>query len=92
MAIENKVPAKIPAKPKFHKAFTEIVGKYGRMHEPQLQVALMDKTNLKELFKNARLGMKLWRKGKVKISPSKVSKKSDIDAIFENALKKEEQK
>jgi heterodisulfide reductase subunit C len=92
MAIENKVPAKIPTKPKFHKTFTKIVGKYGRMHEPQLQVALMDKTNPKELFKNARLGMKLWRKGKVKISPSKVSKKSDLDAIFENALKKEEQK
>jgi heterodisulfide reductase subunit C len=92
MAIENKVPAKIPTKPKFHKTFTEIVGKYGRMHEPQLQVALMDKTNPKELYKNARLGIKLWRKGKVKISPSKVSKKSDIDAIFENALKKEEQK
>jgi len=92
MAIENKVPAKIPTKPKFHKTFTEIVGKYGRMHEPQLQVALMDKTNPKELFKNARLGMKLWRKGKVRISPSKVNKKSDIDTIFENALKKEEQK
>jgi heterodisulfide reductase subunit C len=91
-AIENKVPAKIPTKPKFHKSFTQIVGKYGRMHEPQLQVALMNKKSPKELFKNARLGMKLWRKGKVKISPSKVNKKSDLDAIFRNALKKEEQK
>jgi heterodisulfide reductase subunit C len=92
MAIENKVPAKIPTKPKFHKTFTEIVGKYGRMHEPQLQVALMNKKSPKELFKNARLGMKLWRKGKVKISPSRVNKKSDLEAIFQNALKKEEQK
>jgi heterodisulfide reductase subunit C len=91
-AIENKVPAKIPTKPKFHKTFTQIIGKYGRMHEPQLQVALMNKTSPKELSKNARLGMKLWRKGKVKMSPSKVNKKSDLDAIFKKALKKEEQK
>lgn len=92
IAIENNVPAKIPTKPKFHKAFTEIVGKYGRMHEPQLQVKLLNKTSPKELVKNARLGLGMWRKGKVKLSPSRVEKKTDIDAIFKGALKKEEEK
>ena len=92
MAMESNVPAKIPTKPKFHKAFTEIVGKYGRMHEPQLQVRLMNKRNPKELVKNARLGLGMWRKGKVKLSPSRVEKRTDIDAIFKGALKKEEEK
>lgn len=89
MAMENKVAAKIPSKPKFHKAFTEIVGKYGRMHEPQLQVKLLDKTHPRELFSNVRFGLALWRKGKVKLSPTKIAKTSDIKTIFEKAMKKE---
>jgi heterodisulfide reductase subunit C len=90
MAIENKVPAKIPTKPKFHKAFTEIVGKYGRMHEPQLQVKLMKKTNPKDVMNNMRFGLKMYRKGKVKITPSRVKCAKDIEAIFKSAQKKEE--
>jgi len=92
MAIQNHVPARIPTKPKFHKAFTEIVGKYGRMHEPQLQVKLMSKSNPKELFGNASLGLKMWRKGKVKLSPSKIERIGEMESIFKGALKKEEEK
>lgn len=90
MAIENKVPAKIPTKPKFHKAFTEIVGKYGRMHEPQLQVKLMKKTSPSQVFKNMRLGLKMYRKGKVKITPSRVKHAKNMETIFKSAQKKEE--
>ena len=89
-AIENKVPAKIPTKPKFHKAFTEIVGKYGRMHEPQLQVKLMKKTNPNEVLNNMLFGLEMFRKGKVKINPSKIKQTKDIKAIFKSAQKKEE--
>jgi len=89
-AIENNVPAKIPTKPKFHKAFTEIVGKYGRMHEPQLQVKLMKKTNPNEILNNMLFGLEMFRKGKVKISPSKIKQTKDIKAIFKSAQKKEE--
>jgi heterodisulfide reductase subunit C len=92
MAIENKVPAKIPTKPKFHKAFTEIVGKYGRMHEPQLQVRLMKKTNPNEVLNNMLFGLEMFRKGKVKIVPSRVKHAKDIEAIFKSAQKKEEVK
>jgi heterodisulfide reductase subunit C len=91
-AIEDKVPAKIPTKPKFHKAFTEIVGKYGRMHEPQLQVKLMKKTNPKEVLNNMLFGLEMFRKGKVKITPSRIKHTKDIEAIFKSAQKKEEVK
>jgi len=92
MAIQNNIPAKIPTKPKFHKAFTEIVGKYGRMHEPELQVRLMDKSDLGQLFNTARLGLRMWRKGKVKLSPSRIERKRDVEAIFKGAMEKEEKK
>ena len=91
-AMENKVPAKIPTKPKFHKAFTEIVGKYGRMHEPQLQVKLMKKTSPDDVLSNMLFGLKLFRKGKVKIIPSRIRKTKEIEAIFRSAQKKEEAK
>jgi heterodisulfide reductase subunit C len=91
-AMENKIPAKIPTKPKFHKAFTEIVGKYGRMHEPQLQLKLMKKTNPSDVFNNMRFGLKMFRKGKVKIVPSRIKKTKDMEAIFRSAQKKEEVK
>jgi heterodisulfide reductase subunit C len=92
MAMENKVPAKIPTKPKFHKAFTEIVGKYGRMHEPQLQVKLMNKTKPKEVLNNMIFGLEMFRKGKVKITPSRIKHTKAIEAIFKSAQKKEDVK
>ncbi len=90
--MENKVHAKIPTKPKFHKAFTEIVGKYGRMHEPQLQVKLMKKTNPNEVLNNMLFGFELFRKGKVKIVPSKIKRTKEIEAIFKSAQKRGEVK
>jgi heterodisulfide reductase subunit C len=89
-AIENRVPAKIPTKPKFHKAFTEIVGKYGRMHEPQLQVKLMKKTNPNQVLKNMLFGLEMFRKGKVRVVPLRVKNMKEIKAIFGNAQKKQE--
>lgn len=90
MAMENNVPCPIETKPKFHKAFVEILKRYGRMHEPQLQVKLMNKTSLNELYRNASLGLRLFRKGKVKLKPSKLENTASIVTIFEKALKKEE--
>jgi heterodisulfide reductase subunit C len=91
MAMANNVPCAIKTKPKFHKAFTDIIKKYGRMHETQLQAKLINKTNPKELLQNASLAMRLWKKGKVKLQPPKLRNSSPIEAIFENALKKEEE-
>jgi heterodisulfide reductase subunit C len=90
MAIEKKVPAKIPSKPKFHKAFTEIVGKHGRMNETELQLRLLDKTRPREVLRNARFGVQMWRKGKVKLSPSTIGRIKDLKAIFESASKRGE--
>lgn len=90
MAIDKKVPAKIPSKPKFHKAFTEIVGKHGRMNETELQLRLLDKTRPREVLRNARFGVQMWRKGKVKLSPSTIGRIKDLKAVFKSASKRGE--
>ncbi len=87
MAIENNVPAAIALKPKFHKAFAEIVGKYGRMHEPALQMKLANKTSPRELFHNASLGLRMLRKGKLKLKPSKLDPSTKFSEIIKNTSK-----
>jgi heterodisulfide reductase subunit C len=90
MAIKNGEVSDSEIKPRFHKSFTEIIGKYGRIHEPELKMKLLPKTNLKELYRNAVLAFRLWRKGKVKFQPSKIDQIDQISEIFENLLKEEE--
>lgn len=92
MAMKNNVPAAIALKPKFHKAFSEIVGKYGRMHEPELQMKLLNKTSPSELLHNASLGLRMFRKGKLNLKPSKLSQSTHFSKIVRNVLKEEAQK
>jgi hypothetical protein len=76
-------------KPKFHKIFSEIVEKYGRMHEPELQMRLLKKTSPSALFKNASLGIRMLRKGKLKLQPSKLDAKTHFSQVVKKALNEE---
>jgi len=92
MAMKSNVPAPIALKPKFHKAFAEIVGKYGRMHEPELKMKLTNKSSPSELLRNASLGIRMFRKGKLKLQASKLSPSTHFSEIFKKALNEEEKK
>jgi len=92
MAMKNNVSAPIALKPKFHKTFSEIVGKYGRMHEPELQMKLLNKTSPSDLLHNASLGLRMFRKGKLKLRPSKLSQSTHFSEIVKNVSKEETQK
>ena len=89
MAMKNNVKAPIELKPKFHKAFTEIVGKYGRMHEPALQLKLTKKTSPRQLLHNASLGVRMLRKGKLNLKPSKLASTTRFSRVVEKTLKEE---
>jgi len=89
MAMKNNVPAPIALKPKFHKTFTEIVEKYGRMHEPELQIKLTDKTDVGALMHNASLGLRMFRKGKIRLQPSKLNPETHFNEIVKNVQKQE---
>jgi len=90
IAIKTKTVAPDETKLKFHKSFTSVIKKYGRIHEADLMFPLISKTNLKELYRKGLLGFRLWRKGKVKIQPSKIKQLDQILKIYEKTLKGEE--
>jgi len=89
MAMKDNVSAPVALKPRFHKTFTEIVGKYGRMHEPELQMKLLNKTSLRDLLKSASLGMRMLRKGKLKLQPSKLDPQTRFPEIIKKVLNEE---
>jgi len=90
IAIRENIPCKIELKPKFHKTFSEIIKKYGRMHEPELKIKLIKKTSPQDVFHNATLALRLLRKGKIKLLPPKTDQIPDILVLFETASKEEQ--
>lgn len=89
IAIRENVPCKIETKPKFHKTFSEIIKKYGRMYEPELKMKLIKKTNPGDVFHNAILAVRLLRKGKIKLMPPKTDQSRELSAFFETASEEE---
>ena len=79
------------AKSNFHKYFFEIVNKYGRMHEPELLVKLLDITNFDSLLHNARSVLRLFMRGKLHLRAPKIEQTSWICSILEKTDQKEPQ-
>jgi len=75
--------------PLFHSVFLDAIKSKGRMHELSLLIQLKFKT--KDFFKDAGLGWKMYRKGKIKLFPSKFGGGREIKEIF-NAFEKGERK
>lgn len=92
MSLENEVVPDDETKAKFYKNFAEIIRKYGRMHEPELKLKLMSKTDLKEVYRNLILGFRLWRKGKVKRKAQKIDQIDKVSEMFKALLNEEESK
>jgi heterodisulfide reductase subunit C len=83
LAMEENIVDKSKIKPKFHKSFFEVVNKYGRLHEPALLTKILKKSDLKNLYHNAALGLRLFRKGKLRIRPAKIKKTDDLARLLE---------
>ena len=75
--------------PLFHSVFLESIKSKGRIHELSLIIQLKLKT--KDFFKDARLGLKMFRKGKIKLLPSRFGGGKEIQEIF-NAFEKGERR
>ena len=73
--------------PVFHSVFLASIKSKGRIHELSLIIQLKSKT--KDFFKDAGLGWKMFRKGKIKILPSRFGGGKEIQEIF-NAFEKGE--
>ena len=74
--------------PIFHSVFLDTIKSKGRIHE--LSLILQFKTKTKDFFKDASLGWKMYRKGKIKLFPSKFGGGREIKEIF-NSFEKGKQ-
>jgi heterodisulfide reductase subunit C len=81
LAIKEKL-AKSEMKPKFHKSFFEVVNKYGRLNEPTLLMKIIKKSDPKALAHNASLGLRLARKGKIRLRPEKIDHTADLETML----------
>jgi heterodisulfide reductase subunit C len=66
--------------PLFHSVFLDTIKSKGRIHELSLILQLKSKT--KDFLKDAGLGWKMFRKGKIKILPSRYGGGKEIKEIF----------
>jgi len=71
----------------FYDSFLNTVEKYGRTYE----VGLILQNNLKSMkpFKNADMGLPMFQRGKLKLTPSKVKGAGEIARIFSEVRKME---
>jgi heterodisulfide reductase subunit C len=75
--------------PIFHSVFLESIRSKGRIHE--LSLILQFKLKTKGFLKDAGLGWKMFRKGKIKLLPSRFGGGKEIQQIF-NAFEKLQKK
>ena len=87
MAIrENMV--KDDVKSDFHKYFFGVINKYGRNHELEFLIKLLDTSNLGSF---ARLGLRLLKKGKMHMSAPRTEQASYIQSMLEKTDQEEQQ-
>lgn len=67
----------------FHREFLSSVRANGRVHEGGMMVRYKLKSG--QLFSDLKLGLAMFRKGKLTLLPSAIKDKSPVRQIFENA-------
>jgi len=87
MALED--PKYGRAEKEFYEKFVEVIRKNGKMDEVALYVKLMPKS---AVMRNLGFGLKLYRKGKIRFSPSRSNSADEVAKIFEKVLAREAQK
>lgn len=87
IALRSGIPPGEKEIPLFHSVFLDTIRSKGRIHE--LSLILQFKSKTKDFFKDAALGWKMYRKGKIKLLPSKFGGGKEIQEIFKGFEKRE---
>ncbi len=77
---------------RFYRAFMATVRRHGRNYEPEFLLRYFFSTNPLGLVGYAPLGLALWRKGRIPLSPHEVKGKVELEAIFRKSLAIEKEK
>jgi heterodisulfide reductase subunit C len=80
IALKSKVKPAEKDIPIFHSVFLDSIKSKGRIHE--LGLIWQYKTKTRDFMKDAALGWKMFRKGKIKLFPSKFGGGREIKGIF----------
>jgi len=80
IALKSKVKPAERDIPIFHSVFLDSIKSKGRIHE--LGLIWQYKTKTRDFMKDAALGWKMFRKGKIKLFPSKFGGGREIKGIF----------
>ena len=89
-ALETKVSLGERDVSTFHSAFLSSIKELGRVHELGMVRQYKIRSggifkDVRSLIRDARLGWKMFKKGKLKLSPDKIEGVKDIKAIFQKA-------
>jgi heterodisulfide reductase subunit C len=69
--------------PLFHETFLHSLRRRGRVYE--IGMLMSYKFKAKQLFKDMGLGWRMFRKGKLRLFPSRVRKRAEIRAMFDRS-------
>src|SRR4030067_1655226 len=75
--------------PLFHSVFLDTIKSKGRIHE--LSLILQFKAKTRDFLKDAGLGWKMYRRGKINLFPSKFGGGKEIQEIFNTFEKREKE-
>jgi len=67
--------------PLFHSSFLDSIRLHGRVHELGMMARYKMKSG--KIFSDLKLGWKMFKKGKLRLFPSRVHKKKEIAELFE---------
>jgi heterodisulfide reductase subunit C len=83
MAVKAGVE-KVSSSARFYEAFRDTIRRYGRIHEVELMTTFFGRSNQLKALGFSRLGLTLWRKGKISLSGSNAAIKArdQIETIF----------
>ena len=87
MALGEKIKSRLSVAAIFHRAFLSNLRMFGQLHEASLMAAL--KLMTLNFFSDLKLGMKMFRKGKIAIVPKRVRGTREIRKMFKEIQKEE---
>jgi len=90
-AIKEGFPSKIREGQIFYKTMVENMKKYGRVHETEVFMNFARKAGINKLVKQLPMGLTLFRKGKLKLSPEKVKSAEQLKALIQSVRQVEEE-
>ena len=90
LALKKRGVRRTNAARAFYRSFVDIIERDGRSFEPELMVRFMMKTDPTLLLKNATLGLKLLKHGRLPIRRNRIRGRKELRAIIQKAKSESE--